>query len=290
MRFHAVSGSAARRRTDCAIVGMHENGALTAPRRNSTRRSGGRLARLARRGDLRGRAGETSLLDVDGGPCQRVLVVGLGRKGALEPPSSTRRRCRRRHTRWSQRRARCGQLPLARGRHRDRRLLPRRGWPPRPWAMRCTVSRDPQHARPDGACACELLASLSMTGVSRPTLHRGLAPWRGDRRRHRADARPRQPAGQRLHAVVPRARSARQLAREHRAIRTQVLDERELRRLKMGSFLSVTTGTEEPAQADRACATAGGAQGRRRRSCSSARASPSTAAASRSSSRPAWTR
>jgi len=83
MRFHAVSGPAARRRTDCAIVGIHENGALAASAEPLDARLNGRLARLAKRGDLRGRIGETTLLDVDGGPCQRVLVVGIGGKGAL---------------------------------------------------------------------------------------------------------------------------------------------------------------------------------------------------------------
>jgi len=41
---------------------------------------------------------------------------------------------------------------------------------------------------------------------------------------------------------------ARQLAREHRSIRAEVLGEAELKRLKMGSFLSVTAGTDEPAR------------------------------------------
>ena len=83
MRFHAVSGAAARRRTDCAIVDVYESGALAASAVPLDARLNGRLARLAKRGDLRGRIGETTLLDVDGGPCQRVLVVGIGGKGAL---------------------------------------------------------------------------------------------------------------------------------------------------------------------------------------------------------------
>src|SRR5690606_3804727 len=37
------------------------------------------------------------------------------------------------------------------------------------------------------------------------------------------------------------------LAKQHRKIRVRVLNEAECRRLKMGSFLSVTAGTEEPA-------------------------------------------
>ena len=83
MRFHAVSGAAARRRTDCVIVGIHENGVLGASAAQLDARLNGRLTRLAKRGDLRGRLGDAALLDVDGGPCQRVLVVGIGNKGPL---------------------------------------------------------------------------------------------------------------------------------------------------------------------------------------------------------------
>ena len=42
-------------------------------------------------------------------------------------------------------------------------------------------------------------------------------------------------------------RAAKNLAREYRKIRVRALNEAECRRLKMGSFLSVTNGTEEPA-------------------------------------------
>jgi leucyl aminopeptidase len=44
------------------------------------------------------------------------------------------------------------------------------------------------------------------------------------------------------------AATARQLARQHRSIGVQVLGEPEMRRLKMGSLLSVTAGTGEPAR------------------------------------------
>jgi leucyl aminopeptidase len=44
------------------------------------------------------------------------------------------------------------------------------------------------------------------------------------------------------------AQQAKELARAHKSVKAQVLDERALRRLKMGSFLSVTSGTDEPAK------------------------------------------
>src|SRR5690606_991744 len=42
--------------------------------------------------------------------------------------------------------------------------------------------------------------------------------------------------------------AAKALARDYRSIRVRILNEAECRRLKMGSFLSVTSGTEEPAR------------------------------------------
>jgi len=44
------------------------------------------------------------------------------------------------------------------------------------------------------------------------------------------------------------ANTAKALAREHRSIRTRILNEADCRKLRMGSFLSVTAGSEEPAR------------------------------------------
>ena len=80
MRFYAVSGSAARQRTDCAIVGLYESGLLSAAAAQVDAALGGRITRLVKRRDARGKLGECSLLDVDHAPCERVLLVGLGKK------------------------------------------------------------------------------------------------------------------------------------------------------------------------------------------------------------------
>ncbi len=84
MRFNAVSGSAAQQRTDCAVVGLYESGTLSAAAAQLDAAMGGRLSRLVKRRDLRGKSGESLLLDVDGGPCERLLVVGLGKKDSFD--------------------------------------------------------------------------------------------------------------------------------------------------------------------------------------------------------------
>jgi len=50
--------------------------------------------------------------------------------------------------------------------------------------------------------------------------------------------------------VTPRylAEAARDLAKAHKSVRTRVLEEGEIRKLGMGSFLSVTRGSDEPAR------------------------------------------
>jgi len=80
MRFYAVSGSAARQRTDCAIVGLYESGTLSGAAQQLDAALGGRIGRLVKRRDARGKLGECTLLDVERGPCERVLLVGLGKK------------------------------------------------------------------------------------------------------------------------------------------------------------------------------------------------------------------
>ncbi|MEX1995144.1 MAG: M17 family peptidase N-terminal domain-containing protein, partial [Steroidobacteraceae bacterium] len=79
MQFHATGMSAARQRTACAMVGIHEGAAMTGSARELDRASGGVIGRLLRRGDFSGKAGEVlPILAARKGPAERVLLVGLG--------------------------------------------------------------------------------------------------------------------------------------------------------------------------------------------------------------------
>ena len=54
------------------------------PQKTLIARIGGRIARLVKRGDVRGKTGDVLLLaDVTGAPCERVLLVGLGARGSF---------------------------------------------------------------------------------------------------------------------------------------------------------------------------------------------------------------
>ena len=53
MRSFVVTGSAARQKTDCAIVGLHEGAAPAGAAAQLDSMLGGRIARLLKRGDFR---------------------------------------------------------------------------------------------------------------------------------------------------------------------------------------------------------------------------------------------
>jgi leucyl aminopeptidase len=246
MRFHAVSGSAARRRTDCAIVGLYESGTLSVGAKQLDVALRGRLARLVKRGDLRGKALETTLLDVDAGPCRRVLVVGLGRANGV-----TRKLYRKAVN------AAAGLLARSGARDAISYLSLE------PIEATDAYYRGRLAAEAVGNALYRVPAIRSTRAPKPPALARfGIAVAdRGqvadaERGLEHGDginagaALTRDLANLPANVCTPSylARRARELAREHRAIRTQVLDEPALRRLKMGAFLSVTGGTDEPAK------------------------------------------
>jgi leucyl aminopeptidase len=246
MRYFATSGSAASRRTDCAIVGLYESGALTAAATQVDAVLGGRIAALVRRKDLNGAAGETSMLDASGVPFQRVLVVGLGKKSQF-------------------------------GRKQYHKALKSAGAALIKSGARDAVSYLSTEPVSDtdsyyrGRLAAQAVASalyrvpvirstrqppkpvLNKFGIAVATraqvkeAERGLAHGRGI---GEGMAVCRDLANLPANVCTPShlAQEARRIAKAHETMRVQVLDERQMKQLKMGSLLSVTGGTEEPAR------------------------------------------
>ncbi len=246
MRFYAVSGSAAQQRTDCAIVGLYESGTLSAAAAQLDATLGGRLARLVKRRDLRGKAGETLLLDVDGGPCERVLVVGLGKKESFGRKAYRKALL-----------AAAAALVKTGARDAVSHLSSE------PVAETDAYYRARLAAEAVGSALYRVPAirstrqppapALKSFGVALPAKDqlqdagRGLEHGRGVAA---GAALTRDLANLPANVCTPThlAKQARELARQYRSIRAEVLDEPQLRRLKMGAFLSVTAGTEEPAR------------------------------------------
>jgi len=246
MRFYAVSGSAARRRTDCAIVGLYESGALTTAAAQLDAALGGRIGRLVKRRDVRGKLGECTLLDADHGPCQRVLLVGLGKK-----ESFGRKQYKKAMLAASAAIAKTG----------TRDAL---SWlSSEPIAATDAYYRGRLAAESVGSALYRVpairstrqppLPALKSFGIALPEkdqlrdAERGLAQGQGVAA---GAALTRDLANLPANVCTPSylARQARDLAKQYKSVRAEVHDEKELKRLKMGAFLSVTAGTAEPAR------------------------------------------
>ena len=81
MEFSIKSGSPEKQRTGCVVVGVYEGRKLSASAQDIDNASGHYIADVLRRGDLDGKPGTTLLLhNVPKIPSDRVLLVGLGRE------------------------------------------------------------------------------------------------------------------------------------------------------------------------------------------------------------------
>ncbi len=247
MEFFVTSATPSRQRTDCAIVGVFDKGVLSAAAEDLDRKLGGRIAKLAKRGDVRGKAGDSLLLaDVSGVACERVLLVGLGAQGSFN--------------RKQYRKAISGALAtLAKTGARDavNYLSLETVKDADPYSLaRAAVETvgNAQYRIPDHKTANKRAKSaLTRFGIAvenrsgRAVVERGIAHGEGI---VAGMGLMRDLANQPANVCTPTylANAAKELARQHRSIRVRILNEQDCRKLKMGSFLSVTNGTLEPAK------------------------------------------
>ena len=246
MEFFVTLAGPAKQRTDCAIVGVYDKGDLSAAAADLDKRIGGRIARLVKRGDLRGKTGDMVLLaDLTGAPVERVVVVGLGgrssfkrkqyrkalasalgvvaRTGAKDAVSYLGLDGVGDTDTYAMTRIAVEVAANSQYRIADHKTTSKR---PKPSLTKFGIAVAGRGERGNGERAIEHGQGL-FAGMS---LMRNLA---------------NEPANFCTPGYL--AKAARTLAREHRKIRVRVLNETECRRLQMGSFLSVTGGTEEPA-------------------------------------------
>ncbi len=246
MQFRAVSGSAARKRTDCAIVGIYEGGGLSTAAHQLDPVAGGLLTRLTKRGDLKGKSGEAVMLHPDKGPARRILAVGLGAREKLDG-----KQYRKAVASAVEQLARSGAKDAVSYLSADPIVETDVYYRGR-LAAEATLAvlyRIPtiRSSRKEPAPA---LKTVSVAVAERDQVkdaERGLAHGRGI---GAGMSLSRDLANLPANVCTPSylAQRARELAREHASVKAKVLDEKELRRLKMGAFLSVTAGTEEPAR------------------------------------------
>ncbi|HIE85627.1 MAG TPA: leucyl aminopeptidase [Pseudomonadales bacterium] len=85
MKYGTRTGNAAKARTQCVIVGVYENGQLSPSARVLDKASKGYLRKILKRDDISGKTNQTLLLhDVPNVGATRVLLVGLGNEKSMD--------------------------------------------------------------------------------------------------------------------------------------------------------------------------------------------------------------
>jgi leucyl aminopeptidase len=246
MEFFVSTASPSRQRTGCAIVGVYDKGVLSAGAEELDSRIGGRIAKLIKRGDLRGKTGDSAMLsDLTGAPCERVIVLGLGTRSAFK-----RKQYRKALASALTMLNRTGahdaisylgldEIADADGYTQARIVVEAVTNSQYRIADHKTSSKRPKPALTKFGIA------LANRGDRAPA-ERGLAHGQGI---VGGMSLMRDLANQPANVCTPGylARAAKHLARDHKKLNVRVLNETDCRRLQMGSFLSVTAGTEEPA-------------------------------------------
>ncbi len=246
MRFDAFARPAAQQRCDCLVIGAFERAELGETARSVDRAMRGRLRALLGRGDFSGRAGETLLIvEPAGVRASRLLLVGLG--------------VRAQYGRRAWRRA-VGQAvgALARTRIASAALALERPAPKEldDYYLGRSVAElggaglyrinDLKTARRPRPPALARLLCGPVAPAALAAVRRGLAAGADliDSARLLRDLGNLPP-----NVCTPRhlGARAREIAREHRRrVRVRIYDAAGIRRLKMGCFLAVTRGSEEP--------------------------------------------
>ncbi|MFN7570411.1 MAG: leucyl aminopeptidase [Betaproteobacteria bacterium] len=241
MEFITRVGAAPQLATDCIAVGVHAGGSLTSTARKLDQASKGALAAAVESGDATGRRGHALLLRaLPGVKAARVLLVGLGKAEDFTDKAYAEA------VRTAVKHAGAGtkQLALAAG---DWKVKDRdAAWHARTLAAaaREVVFRvDELKSKKD--TAAQKIEQVAWLAAARDTaaergLREGTALANGMELTKRLGNLP-------PNICTPRylAEQAKGMAREF-DLDVDVLDRKDIEKLGMGAFLSVTRGSEEP--------------------------------------------
>jgi len=246
MKFTIKSEKPAETSSGCVILGVFEEQKLSPAATQFDKATGGLLSRLVKAGDIDGSCGKTLLIHYpEGAGCDRVMLVGCGKESEFNEESyckviaNTARAANA-----------CGATD-ALSYLAELKVDKRDGY----WKIRALVENTESALfTPDG------LKSRKSTN-KKPLRRLGIHPGRTDRKQaSRAVADGIALAGgvalARTLGNLPGnictpsylAAQARKLGRTWKTIKTSVLEEAAMKKLGMGSLLSVSRGSVEPAK------------------------------------------
>ncbi|MBI1174790.1 MAG: leucyl aminopeptidase [Sideroxydans sp.] len=244
MEFSIKQGSPEKQRSACVVVGVFENGKLSNAAQALDKAAKHHLSDLIARGDMHGKAASTLLLHkIPGIAAERVLLVGLGKPEEMNSKTS---------------------IDILRATFRALQDTPAKdavlyctddgmgsdaGWVVKQTVLAATEAAyraDSLKSKPaKPATLKELtLATLDKPGAGlKSTLEQAAAIAHGMQLTKDLGNLPGN-----ICTPTYLAAQALALGKKHKAIKTTVLEEKDMQKLGMGSFLSVTRGSEQPAK------------------------------------------
>ena len=244
MKLEILTSSLTQAQTDCLVIGVHEGGRLGSSGIAIDRKCGGALSKLLNRGDFPGRLGETMLLPAFPRlKATRLLLVGQGSENVSR--RNWRKALVAATQALSKTRAASAIVALSRPLPRvlDDYLYGRSATE----AIHGALYRvnDLKSGKKPAAPA---LASIKLANIkpsaaasARRGIAHGVASGRGAKFMRDLANLPG-------NVCTPSylAEQARELANRHDRLKLRILDESEIRAEKMGCFLAVTQGSEQP--------------------------------------------
>jgi leucyl aminopeptidase len=245
MEFMAIVDVKARVQTGCAVVGVYENGDLGIAARQIDKQLDGLIAKLHGSGDFAAKLGDSLMLPLPAGSAaSRLLLIGLGTRAGF-----ARKQYRKALQSSAQALAKTGTsdalVYLAMEQVPELDMQYRARFVAEVFSSQAYKIPDLKtNAKPKPKRLATVKVAVAGAGGEKSAtegLRIGAAVGRGV-------ALARDLANLPPNVCTPTylGGRAQQLGKDFSAIRTKVLDESGIKALKMGAFLAVTQGSEEP--------------------------------------------
>ncbi|MEQ1674801.1 MAG: leucyl aminopeptidase [Candidatus Nitrotoga sp.] len=249
MEFSIKQGAPDKQRCACVVVGVFEGGKLSSAAKILDTASKHILSDLIARGDMSGKIASTLMLhNVPNIACERVLLVGLGKLNDLDTNNSNN------SASLKILRATFAALNATPAKDALLYLVDEGIGKDAAWVITQAVLTASEQAfradrlksKPSKAAILKRITFATLTAPSaslKITLDQAAAIAHGMALTKTLGNLPG-------NVCTPTylAAQARALAKAHKTIKTTVLEEKEMRKLGMGSLLSVARGSEEPAK------------------------------------------
>lgn len=252
MEFSIKQGAPEKQSSGCVVVGVYEGGKLSAAAQLLDKAAKHAIGELIARGDISGKSASTLLLHkLPGIAAERVLLVGLGKASELNNKTSLEI-LRATFIALNGTPARDAALYLIdEGASKDAATSTSSG---QAWIIRQAIFTAAEQAfRADGLKSKPGNAA-SLKSVTFATLDKPAAALKSVLDQAAATAHGMELAktlGNLPGNICTPAYLAKQalaLGKAHKSIKTTVLEEKDMHKLGMGSLLSVTRGSEQPAK------------------------------------------